>query len=97
MSAVALVGVKIRLVYLKALEMRMRKLVLNLSLAQILLEKINKMISLNNLGFIDVLSTVLKTFLKATASKLPVDSTYLYFLLLSCNFSQFSYPKYSTY
>ena len=39
--------------------MRMRKLVLKLSLAQILPEKINKkMLSLNNLGFIDVLSTV---------------------------------------
>ena len=42
----------------EALEMRMRKLVLDLSLAQILPEKINKMLSLNNLGFIDVLSTV---------------------------------------
>ena len=38
--------------------MRMRKLVLDLSLAQILPEKINKMLSLNSLGFIDVLSTV---------------------------------------
>ena len=42
MSAVALVGVKIRLVHLKALEIKMRKLVLDLSLAQILPEKINK-------------------------------------------------------
>ena len=33
-------------------------MVLGLSLAQILPEKINKMLSLNNLGFIDVLSTV---------------------------------------
>ena len=58
MSAVALVGVKIRLVHLKALEMRMRKLALDLSLAQILPEEINKMLSLNNPGFIDLLSTV---------------------------------------
>ena len=33
-------------------------MVLELSLAQIFPEKINKMLSLNNLGFIDVLSTV---------------------------------------
>ena len=58
-SVVALVGVKIRLVHLKALEMRMRKLVLNLSLAQILPEKINKMISPNIIGFIDVNRTVI--------------------------------------
>ena len=38
----------------------MRKLVLELSLAQILSEKINKMLSLNNLRFIDVLSTVFR-------------------------------------
>ena len=57
-SVVALVRRKIWLVHLKALEMRMRKLVLDLSLAQILPEKINKMLSLNYLGFIDVLSTV---------------------------------------
>ena len=42
----------------KALGMRMRKLVLGLSLAQILPEKINKMISPNNPGFIDVNRTV---------------------------------------
>ena len=38
--------------------MRMRKLVLDLSLAQIFPEKINQIFFLNNLGFIDVLSTV---------------------------------------
>ena len=38
----------------------MRKLALDLSLAQLLPEKINKMFSLNKLGFIDVLSTVLQ-------------------------------------
>ena len=38
--------------------MRIRKLVLDLSLAQILPEKINKMFSLNNLGFIDMSRTV---------------------------------------
>ena len=38
--------------------MRMRKFALDLSLAQILPEKINKMLSLDNLGFIDVLATV---------------------------------------
>ena len=55
MSAVKLVGVKIRWVHVKTLvEMRMRKLVLGLSLAQIISEKINKMLSSNNLGFIDV-------------------------------------------
>ena len=43
MSAVALVGEKIWLVNLKALEMRMRKLTLDLSVAQILPEKSNKM------------------------------------------------------
>ena len=42
MSAVDMVGVKILFAYLKALEMRMRKLVLDLSVAQILPEKINK-------------------------------------------------------
>ena len=44
MSAVELVGVKILWVHLKALGMRMWKLVLGLSLAQILPKKINKMI-----------------------------------------------------
>ena len=42
MSAVALVGVKIGFVHLKALEMRRLKLVLELFVAQILPEKINK-------------------------------------------------------
>ena len=58
LPAVELVKVKIWFARLKALEMRMWKLVLDLSLAQILPEKINKMLSLNNLGFIDLLSTV---------------------------------------
>ena len=43
---------------MKALEMRMRKLVLGLSVAQILPEKMNKMLSPNYLGFIDVNQTV---------------------------------------
>ena len=38
--------------------MRMRKLILGLSLAQVLPEKINKIHSSNNLGFIDVNRTV---------------------------------------
>ena len=59
MSAVELVEVKIWYAHLKALEMRMRKLVLNLSVAQILPEQSNKMILLKKLGFIDVLLTVL--------------------------------------
>ena len=42
----------------KALEMTMPKLVLHLSVAQILPEKINKMLLPNRLGFNDVLSTV---------------------------------------
>ena len=58
MSAVELVGVKICFVHPKALEMRMRKLVLILSVAQILPEKINKMFLSEKLGFINVLSTV---------------------------------------
>ena len=41
MSAVELVGVKIRLAHMKALEIKMRKLVLDLSVAQILPKKIN--------------------------------------------------------
>ena len=53
MSAVELVGVKICLAHLKALEMRMRKLVLDLSVAQILPEKINKVFLPKKLGFID--------------------------------------------
>ena len=58
MSAVELVGVKISFGHLKALEMRMRKLVLDLSVAQILPEKINKICLPKKLGFIDVLLTV---------------------------------------
>ena len=38
--------------------MRIRKLVLDLSVAQILPEKINKMFLTNEVGFIDELSTV---------------------------------------
>ena len=56
-SAVELVGVKIKYAHVKALGMRIRKLVL--FLAQILPEKINKIISPNNLGFIDVNRTVI--------------------------------------
>ena len=58
MTAVEIVGVKIVFFHLKALEMRMRKLVLDLSLAQILPAKINKMFLPKKLGFIDVLRTV---------------------------------------
>ena len=58
MSAVVLVGVKILFAHLKALEMRMLKLVLDLSLAQILPEKISKMFLQKKLGFIDVWRTV---------------------------------------
>ena len=57
-SAVELVGVKTWLAYLKALETRMRKLVLDLSLTQILPEKNNKMFLPKKLGFIDMLRTV---------------------------------------
>ena len=59
MSAVKLVGVKIWFAHPKALEMRMRKLVLGLSVAQILPEKINKMFLTKKLGLIDVLLTVI--------------------------------------
>ena len=58
MSAVELVGVKILFAHLKALEMKMQKLALDLSVAQILPEKLNKMFLPKRLGFIDVLSTV---------------------------------------
>ena len=58
MSAFELVAVTILFVHLKALEMRMQKLVLDLSVAQILSEKINKMFLPKKLGFIDMLSTV---------------------------------------
>ena len=43
---------------MKALGMRMQKLVLGLSLAQVLPEKINKIYSSNNLELIDVNRTV---------------------------------------
>ena len=46
--------------HVKTLGMRMRKLELGLSLGQILPEKIYKMISPNNLGFIDVNQTVVR-------------------------------------
>ena len=58
MSAVDLVGVKIWQTHVKAIGMKMRKLVLGLSLAQILPEEINKILSPNNPGFIDVNRTV---------------------------------------
>ena len=57
MSAVELVGV-IWFVDMKALGMGIHKLVLGLSLVQIVPEKINKILCLNNLGFIDVNRTV---------------------------------------
>ena len=57
-SAVELVRVKFLFAHMKALEMRMRKLVLDLSLAQTFPEKINKMFLPKKLGFIDVLRTV---------------------------------------
>ena len=57
MSAVELVGVKFWFAHLKALEMRMRKLLLDLPVAQILPEKINKIFFPKKLGFMDVLST----------------------------------------
>ena len=58
MSAVELVGVNFFFAHLKALEIRMRKLVLDLSVAQILPEKIDKRLLTKKLGFIDLLSTV---------------------------------------
>ena len=58
MTAVELTGVKIWLHHLKALEMRIRKLVLDLSVAQMVPEKIDKIFLPKKLGFIDVLSTV---------------------------------------
>ena len=59
MSAVELVGVKISYAHVKALEMRLQKFLLSLSVGQIFPEKINKMLSLNKLGFIDVNLTVI--------------------------------------
>ena len=61
MSAIELIVVKIWFAHLKALEMRMRNLVLNLSVVQTLTEKIkkiNKMFLPKKVWFIDVLSTV---------------------------------------
>ena len=66
MSAVRLIGVKIWLVHLKALETRMRKLVLDLSLAQILPEKTNKMFLPKNHGFIILTSSVINLNCKPT-------------------------------
>ena len=70
MSAVELVGVKIWYAHVKALEMRMRKLVLGLSLAQVLPKKINKILTPNSLGFIDVNRTVCRKifFVRSTKS-----------------------------
>ena len=56
-SAVELVRVKKLCVHMKALGMRIAKLVLGLSVAQVIPEKIKKL-SPNNLGFIDVNRTV---------------------------------------
>ena len=50
--------------------MRMRKLVLDLSVAQILPEKINKVFLPKKLGFIDVLSTVGPDLTKRAVFKL---------------------------
>ena len=82
-SAVELVGVKIWFVHLKALEMRMRKLVLELSVAQILPEKINKMLLPKMLRFIDVLSTVygLLNHLALKSSKIYKNPVYFTELL----------------
>ena len=52
MSAVELVRVKIWFTHLKALKLRMRRLVLDLSVAQILSEKINQTFLTKKLGFI---------------------------------------------
>ena len=54
---------------MKALGMRMRKLVLGLSLAQVLPEKINKIHSSNNLGFIDLNRTVADFFKMASPNE----------------------------
>ena len=59
MSAVELVGVKNLYVHVKALGMRMPKLVLGLFVAQVLPKKIKKMLSPNSLGFICVNRTVI--------------------------------------
>ena len=59
LSAVELVGVTIWWVHVKAHEMRMWNLVLGLSLAQILLEKINKMIRMLCPGRFSLVESVL--------------------------------------
>ena len=63
MSAVDLLGVKIGWVHVRALEMKMQKLVLGWSLAQMLPEKTYKSLSSNNPGFIvhSVIFDVFKT------------------------------------
>ena len=57
MTANKLVRVKIWFAHLKAIEMKMQKLVWDLFVAQILPEKINKTFLPKKLWFIDVLST----------------------------------------
>ena len=63
--------------------MRMRKLVLELSVAQILPEKINKMLLPKMLRFIDVLSTVygLLNHLALKSSKIYKNAVYFTELL----------------
>ena len=63
MSAVELVGVTIWWVHVKAREMRMRKLVLGLSLAQILPKKINKMICMLCPGRFSLVESVIHRLL----------------------------------
>ena len=100
MSVVELVGVKIIYAHVKALEMRMRKLVLGLTVAEILPAKINKMLSLNNLGFIDVNQTVCKLakiLKRRLANKtLQADGTLMYskifFRILKSILSSFPEP-----
>ena len=53
--------------------MRMRKLVLGLSVLQIFPEKINEMLSLNTLGCIDVNRTVLSIAHNITDKKVECD------------------------
>ena len=86
MSAVALVKVKIWHVHVKALGMRMRKLVLGLSAAQRLPEKINKTLSPNKLGFIDVNRTVFTT----------IAVIFCLFLCHKCRFLELG-PLFSTW
>ena len=60
---------------MKALEIRMRKLVLSLSVAQIIPKKINKTLSPNKLGFIDVNRTVL--FVNFRSANFNIGRTFL--------------------